>query len=237
MIALTIAAREALCMRRADVLRRGRRLGPPRRGRPEPGAMLPVVSRALSEFVSALDRAGRRRPGDDVHRVGLRAHVELERPRIGPRVGREPHGHGRCRGRGRHLRPRSPTSTSGSALGHRARAADPDDLGGRVLRDRWRSGSACPRRTSSSSSRTSAGSTTRDRPPLPSGSWPGWKGPSRPGRGAHPGRCPVRADAASRGGSRAPTARRPSEGTRLTIERGVEGAASTRGRRRGRDDA
>ncbi len=81
-------------------------------------AMLPVVSRALSEFYAALAELGVAERGDAVHRVRLRPHAELERPRLGPRLGRQSHRDGRRRAR-------AATSTAASRRCTRATRSTP----------------------------------------------------------------------------------------------------------------
>ena len=122
MIALTIAAREALCMKRQTFFVEVGGWDHHDEVILNQATMLPVVSRALSEFASALTELDVVDAGDDVHRVGLRPHAELERPRLGPRVGREPHGDGRRGRRRRHLRA-LPRPLPGQLARHRAAAA------------------------------------------------------------------------------------------------------------------
>mgnify|MGYP003694417265 CR=1 FL=1 len=116
MIAMTIAAREALCMKRQTFFVEIGGWDHHDEVILNQEAMLPIVSHALSEFASALVELDVVDRGHDLHRLGLRPHAELERPRLRPRVGRQPHGDGAGGRRRRHLRELPRPRTLGNSL-------------------------------------------------------------------------------------------------------------------------
>ena len=161
MVARTIAARQALGVRRQtffilfggwdhhdEVLN-------------AQASMLPVVSKGLGGVSRRAHRARREQRRPHVHGVGFCPYPDLERSRLRPRLGRQPHGDGRAGGRRRHLR-QLPPAVRRQRSRHRARTADSDHVLRRVLRRARAPGSVSHRRTSRRCCPTSHASTHPD---------------------------------------------------------------------------